>query len=284
VRRFSRELDYSEDGSLTADPRLLLSEDEDLLVLERGGYYVDAIHLPSETQLAEHVGWEDPERERRWQERHEQIVALLESHRAMASQRPHPHEREVLRVRCAEEVARSMCSVMAERVTALADERGEKIDCHVFVWSPPAQPAECVSAGSEIACEIPAAGGSGSSGRLQFRVPLRHDRPPGELAPPNERLPLDLDDHVYTLGSSLRLGDRTATEPVDWSVIGVFDDEGFLILGTMPPGSSRSWSTPHGGSKITQDPILAEALAQAFPYRTGDRLPLPPVAWADNCF
>jgi hypothetical protein len=73
-------IDYSEDGSLTSDPHVLLSGDESLLVVGRGGHLTDCIDLETGKNLVEGVGWSDPDREQQWQARTEEIKKLLAEH------------------------------------------------------------------------------------------------------------------------------------------------------------------------------------------------------------
>ncbi len=73
-------LDYSEDGSLTSNPRIILSKDEQLLVIERGGHFTDAILIDSSQPLTEFVPWSDEDREIQWQKRTELIRHLLAEH------------------------------------------------------------------------------------------------------------------------------------------------------------------------------------------------------------
>ncbi len=46
-------MNYSEDGSYVSNPRLILSGNERILVLARGGYLVDAIDLTNGRILSE---------------------------------------------------------------------------------------------------------------------------------------------------------------------------------------------------------------------------------------
>lgn len=73
-------LDYSEDGSLISNPRLILSGDESILVVSRGGELTDAVDLDSSQNLVEMVGWSQPDRERAWRERTSRVTEILRSH------------------------------------------------------------------------------------------------------------------------------------------------------------------------------------------------------------
>lgn len=79
-------LDYSEDGSLTESPHLLLSKDEQLLVIGRGGHLTDAILTDSQQPLTQSVPWTDKDREQQWQRRTDIIRGLLAAHAGPAAQ------------------------------------------------------------------------------------------------------------------------------------------------------------------------------------------------------
>jgi len=73
-------LDYSEDGSLIENPGLILSGDEQLLVVKRGGHLTDAILVESGQALTEFVPWSDENREQQWRQRTDRIDFLLKEH------------------------------------------------------------------------------------------------------------------------------------------------------------------------------------------------------------
>lgn len=73
-------LDYSEDGSLTENPHLILSEDEKLLVVGRGGELTDAILIETGEPLATGVPWDEADRKTEWISRTERIRLLLAEH------------------------------------------------------------------------------------------------------------------------------------------------------------------------------------------------------------
>ncbi|MBP7864443.1 MAG: hypothetical protein KA419_00725 [Acidobacteria bacterium] len=73
-------LDYSEDGSLTSNPRLFLSRDETILAIARGGRFTDAVNLDTGQALTGAVAWNEANREDLWRIRSEKVVKLLESH------------------------------------------------------------------------------------------------------------------------------------------------------------------------------------------------------------
>lgn len=73
-------LDYSEDGSLTGDPRLVLSRDESILVVSRGGQLTDAIDLEGKSNLVTSVEWDAPGREHAWALRTGQVETILKEH------------------------------------------------------------------------------------------------------------------------------------------------------------------------------------------------------------
>ena len=76
----TRGFSYSEDGSYIAGARLKLSGNEQILVLARGGYLVDAIDLGTGEVLSlDIVGWNDPEREARMRENSARIQSLLDA-------------------------------------------------------------------------------------------------------------------------------------------------------------------------------------------------------------
>lgn len=79
-------LDYSEDRSLTENPHLILSKDEQLLVIGRGGHLTDAILIDSRQPLTESVDWTAEDREQQWQRRTAAIQRLLAAHDGPASQ------------------------------------------------------------------------------------------------------------------------------------------------------------------------------------------------------
>ena len=74
------ELDYSEDGSLTDNPLLILSENEELLVISRGGHLTDAILIDTGRALTAYVSCFDEDREIQWEERTRRIKELLLRH------------------------------------------------------------------------------------------------------------------------------------------------------------------------------------------------------------
>ena len=74
------DLDYSEDGSLTKKPSLILSGDEELLVVSRGGHFTDAVLVDYMQPMTDHVYWADKNREQQWQQRTDQIKTLLQKH------------------------------------------------------------------------------------------------------------------------------------------------------------------------------------------------------------
>ena len=78
-------LDYSEDGSLIENPGLILSGDEQLLVIKRGGHLTDAIVIDSSQALTEFVPWSDENREQQWRRRTDRIDFLLKEHSAPAA-------------------------------------------------------------------------------------------------------------------------------------------------------------------------------------------------------
>ena len=73
-------LDYSEDGSLTKNPHLILSKDEELLVIGRGGELTDALLLDTRQPLVPCISWTDENRESEWAQRTELIQQLLQRH------------------------------------------------------------------------------------------------------------------------------------------------------------------------------------------------------------
>lgn len=75
----SRSINYSEDGSYTSDPHLLLSNDEQILVLARGGYLVDAIDLASGRVLSDFIGWGEPHRDALMRQNSDAIAAIAAS-------------------------------------------------------------------------------------------------------------------------------------------------------------------------------------------------------------
>jgi len=77
-------LDYSEDGSLISNPRLRLSGDESILVVERGGELTDAIDLVTSTNLAAHIEFTRPDRQQAWSSRTRAINEILRAHLAQA--------------------------------------------------------------------------------------------------------------------------------------------------------------------------------------------------------
>ncbi len=78
-------LDYSEDGSLTENPHLILSKDEQLLVVARGGHLTDAILIDSKQPLTQYVPWTEDNRSEHWQRRSDTIRRLLATHEASAT-------------------------------------------------------------------------------------------------------------------------------------------------------------------------------------------------------
>jgi len=79
------DVDYSEDGSLTENPHLVLSRDEQLLVIARGGQLTDAFLIDSRQPLTEFVPWADEDREAQWRRRTERIRFLLAQHAGPAA-------------------------------------------------------------------------------------------------------------------------------------------------------------------------------------------------------
>ncbi|ORE88141.1 hypothetical protein ATO4_24686 [Aurantimonas sp. 22II-16-19i] len=77
-------INYSEDGSYTSDPHLLLSNDEQILVLARGGYLVDAIDLASGRVLSDFIGWGEPDRDALMRQNSDAIAAIAASHGGLA--------------------------------------------------------------------------------------------------------------------------------------------------------------------------------------------------------
>ena len=80
----SRSINYSEDGSYSSDPHLLLTKDEEVLVLARGGYFVDAIDLASGRVLSDFIVWDEPDRKALMQRNSDAIAALAASHGGLA--------------------------------------------------------------------------------------------------------------------------------------------------------------------------------------------------------
>jgi len=79
-------LDYSEDGSLTENPHLILSGDEKVLVIGRGGHLTDAILIDARQPLTQSIPWADQDRQKRWQRRTELITAVLARHASPTTQ------------------------------------------------------------------------------------------------------------------------------------------------------------------------------------------------------
>jgi len=73
-------LDYSEDASLLSDPRLLLSGDQSILAISRGGEISDAVDLDQSKNLLDIVAWSQPGRERVWAVRTKQANEILRMH------------------------------------------------------------------------------------------------------------------------------------------------------------------------------------------------------------
>ena len=73
-------LEYSEDGSLISDPRLILSGDQSILVISRGGQLTDAVDLDRSKNLVGTVDWSHPGRERAWAMRTGQVNDILRTH------------------------------------------------------------------------------------------------------------------------------------------------------------------------------------------------------------
>ena len=84
----SMTIDYSEDGSLTSDPHVLLSGDESLLVVGRGGHLTDCIEIDTGKNLVEAVGYSDLDREQQWKDRTAVIKKLLAEHDLAPSRDP----------------------------------------------------------------------------------------------------------------------------------------------------------------------------------------------------
>jgi len=76
-------LDYSEDGSLTENPHLILSGDEKVLVIGRGGHLTDAILIDAHQPLTQFVPWAD---QGQWQRRTDLIAAILARHASPTTQ------------------------------------------------------------------------------------------------------------------------------------------------------------------------------------------------------
>lgn len=57
------EMNYSEDGSYLSDPRLILSGNERILVLARGGYLVDAFDVADGRTLSKFIHFMAPDRD-----------------------------------------------------------------------------------------------------------------------------------------------------------------------------------------------------------------------------
>ncbi len=76
---FDKELDYSEDGSLTENPSIILNSDENILVVKRGGEYTDALDLNKHKQLVEPISWTDEHKNEKWKERTNKIKDILKA-------------------------------------------------------------------------------------------------------------------------------------------------------------------------------------------------------------
>lgn len=70
-------LDYSEDGSLTEDPKIEFNEAGTIIAIKRGGYYTDAIELIQMKNLTESIPWSEKNREELWENRNDKIKKLL---------------------------------------------------------------------------------------------------------------------------------------------------------------------------------------------------------------
>lgn len=119
-------LDYSEDHSLTANPHLVLSGDEQLLVIGRGGHLTDALLVDSRQALTQGVPWTDKDREEQWQHRTDRIRSLLEAH-SRASTRP--------AMRLDESNVKAMlqpwCRDLGPMLTAALSDEGWEASCSV---------------------------------------------------------------------------------------------------------------------------------------------------------
>jgi hypothetical protein len=75
------QLNYSEDGSFLSNPHLVLSGNERILALARGGYLVDAIELPKGTTVSGYVSWADSDRDAAMLRNSEAIRRLLDENK-----------------------------------------------------------------------------------------------------------------------------------------------------------------------------------------------------------
>jgi len=119
-------LDYSEDGSLVKNPHLILSADEELLAIERGGHLTDAILIDSAVPLVEYVSCFDGNREKQWERRTSQIRSLLKQHSLMCSTSRHP-----LSTAGIKDVLLQFYKRLSEQLTASLADDGWSVSCYV---------------------------------------------------------------------------------------------------------------------------------------------------------
>ncbi|WP_416356377.1 hypothetical protein ACLNGM_20500 [Aureimonas phyllosphaerae] len=75
------EMNYSEDGSYLSNPHLLLSGNERILVLARGGYLVDAFEISTGRIMSDFVSWAQPDRDAAMLGNSEAIRRLLDENK-----------------------------------------------------------------------------------------------------------------------------------------------------------------------------------------------------------
>ena len=70
-------LDYSEDGKYTSTPSLVLSGNEQILAVKRGGLFTDAYSFQTSNTLTKHVSWRGPNVEEKMKSRSLAIESII---------------------------------------------------------------------------------------------------------------------------------------------------------------------------------------------------------------
>lgn len=119
-----RELDYSEDGSLTENPNLILSKDEQVLVISRGGQLTDAVLLESKQPLTNYVAFCDEDREQQWLQRTDAIRNILSVHDKPASSSAFKFALIDI-----PDTIEKWCKIIAPKIAHELPEKGWKVTC-----------------------------------------------------------------------------------------------------------------------------------------------------------
>lgn len=113
-------LGFSTENSITEDPHLILSEDEELLVMSRGSYLTEAIHIDSNSSMVENI--------RSLEIRKNQIKSLLQRHSSKSKSEELQAPLTYLQVRT---ILKEYYQKLGNELTEILKEDGWNVSCEL---------------------------------------------------------------------------------------------------------------------------------------------------------